>query len=54
MTLGGQEVSIRVLKLWIYPVKGCQGVSVEEANVTATGFEYDRCVTKSSVQHHIL
>lgn len=32
----------RVSELWIYPVKACRGVSVKEARLTATGFEYDR------------
>jgi uncharacterized protein YcbX len=33
---------IRVSRLFIYPVKSCRGVEVDEARVGATGFEHDR------------
>lgn len=33
---------IRVQDLWIYPVKGCRGVSLEEVGVTPQGFQGDR------------
>mmetsp|Transcript_4081 Transcript_4081/g.5012 ORF Transcript_4081/g.5012 Transcript_4081/m.5012 type:complete len:311 (+) Transcript_4081:41-973(+) len=33
-----------VEELWVYPVKGCQGISVPEARLTATGLEYDRAL----------
>mmetsp|Transcript_35314 Transcript_35314/g.113830 ORF Transcript_35314/g.113830 Transcript_35314/m.113830 type:complete len:399 (+) Transcript_35314:85-1281(+) len=33
---------IEIESLWIYPVKGCRGVSVESARVSATGLELDR------------
>mmetsp|Transcript_50268 Transcript_50268/g.92889 ORF Transcript_50268/g.92889 Transcript_50268/m.92889 type:complete len:396 (+) Transcript_50268:61-1248(+) len=32
-----------VQELWLYPVKGCQGVKVESARLTPTGLEFDRC-----------
>ena len=33
----------RVVELFIYPVKACQGISVEEARLTPHGaLEYDR------------
>ncbi len=33
---------IRVSELCVYPVKSCSGSSVQEASVTATGFDLDR------------
>lgn len=33
---------IRVSHLAVYPVKSCAGVSLDEARVAATGFEWDR------------
>ncbi len=33
---------IEVSGLYVYPVKSCAGVAVEEAEVTATGFDLDR------------
>jgi uncharacterized protein YcbX len=33
---------LTVKSLWIYPVKGCQGVELEEAEVIDTGVKYDR------------
>ncbi|KAH8150277.1 uncharacterized protein LAJ45_05488 [Morchella importuna] len=32
----------KVKSLWIYPVKSCRGVEVDEVNVVPTGFEHDR------------
>lgn len=32
----------RVKSIWIYPVKSCRGVELEEGTVIATGMEYDR------------
>lgn len=33
---------IRVSGLFIYPVKSCRGIALDEAEVTATGFAHDR------------
>ena len=33
---------IRITALNVYPVKGCRGIGLESAHVTATGFEHDR------------
>jgi hypothetical protein len=33
---------IRVSRLFIYPVKSCRGIALDEAEVTATGFAHDR------------
>lgn len=32
----------RLKSLWIYPVKSCRGVEVDESRVVATGMEHDR------------
>jgi hypothetical protein len=29
--------AVTIKELWVYPVKACQGVQVNSANVTATG-----------------
>jgi uncharacterized protein YcbX len=31
-----------VSKLYIYPIKSCKGISVQQAKITKTGFQYDR------------
>ena len=33
---------IQVQSLWIYPIKSCRGIEVEEAEIVATGLKYDR------------
>lgn len=32
----------RVKSLWIYPIKSCRGVELNQHNITGTGMEYDR------------
>jgi len=36
------DVSARIDQLWIYPVKSCAGISLQEAELTETGLAYDR------------
>lgn len=36
------DVSARIARLFVYPVKSCAGVEVQEAVLTATGLEWDR------------
>eukprot|EP00930_Biecheleria_cincta_P061382 TRINITY_DN46953_c0_g1_i1.p1 TRINITY_DN46953_c0_g1~~TRINITY_DN46953_c0_g1_i1.p1 ORF type:complete len:338 (-),score=33.91 TRINITY_DN46953_c0_g1_i1:133-1101(-) len=31
-----------VLELWVYPVKSCQGISLQSSKLTRTGLQYDR------------
>ncbi len=33
---------LQISELYIYPIKSCAGIRVNEAKVTATGFEHDR------------
>ena len=33
---------IKVKSLWIYPVKGCQGIELHESDFVTTGLKYDR------------
>ncbi|MEM8640603.1 MAG: MOSC N-terminal beta barrel domain-containing protein [Cyanobacteria bacterium P01_G01_bin.54] len=33
---------LAVAELWVYPIKGCRGVSLEQAELTPTGLQYDR------------
>lgn len=40
--LSGHDVSGRITRLFVYPVKSCAGVEVEEAILTETGLEFDR------------
>jgi uncharacterized protein YcbX len=37
-----RDVSARIARLFVYPVKSCAGVEVQEFLLTATGPEYDR------------
>lgn len=41
-TLPAGDVSAMIARLFIYPVKSCAGVEVQEALLTATGLEFDR------------
>jgi hypothetical protein len=41
----GLEKRGTVRSLWIYPVKSCKGIEVEETTVLHTGLEYDRMFT---------
>ena len=34
--------SVPIRELWIYPVKSCRGISVQTADLTPTGFKFDR------------
>lgn len=36
------DVSARIHHLWVYPVKSCAGVALEQALLTPTGLEWDR------------
>jgi len=36
------DVTARIDQLWIYPVKSCAGISLNEAELTETGLAYDR------------
>jgi uncharacterized protein len=36
------EVQATIQSLWVYPVKSCAGVQVDEAILTETGLEFDR------------
>lgn len=36
------DTSIKIVELWVYPVKACRGVKVDSAKVTPTGLEHDR------------
>jgi uncharacterized protein len=36
------EVQATIQSLWVYPVKSCAGVPVDEAILTETGLEFDR------------
>uniref|UniRef100_A0A7S3PKK9 MOSC domain-containing protein n=2 Tax=Aplanochytrium stocchinoi TaxID=215587 RepID=A0A7S3PKK9_9STRA len=33
---------MKIKELWIYPVKGCQGINIPRAQLTPSGFLYDR------------
>lgn len=34
---------LRIAELWVYPVKSCAGVRVDESPLLGTGLEWDRC-----------
>ena len=36
------DVQARIAQLWVYPVKSCAGVPLEQALLTPTGLEWDR------------
>ncbi|NMM06568.1 MAG: MOSC domain-containing protein [Polaromonas sp.] len=36
------DVTALISQLWVYPVKSCAGVAVQEALLTETGLEFDR------------
>ena len=36
------DVTARIDQLWIYPVKSCAGISLNEAELTETGLAHDR------------
>lgn len=39
---GMSDLSAVVSQLWVYPIKSCAGVRVQEAILTETGLEFDR------------
>ena len=41
-TSGPADVNTAITALWVYPVKSCAGVQVQEAILTETGLEFDR------------
>jgi hypothetical protein len=36
------EGKVEVTGLWVYPVKSCRGIALDEATLNAYGFEHDR------------
>ncbi len=36
------EVEARIAALWVFPIKSCAGISVQQAVLTPTGLEHDR------------
>ena len=36
------EVPIKIDELWLYPVRGVQGILVNQVELTDGGFRYDR------------
>lgn len=36
------EVEARITALWVFPIKSCAGISVQQAVLTPTGLEHDR------------
>jgi uncharacterized protein YcbX len=40
--IASSESAVKVKALFIYPVKGCEGVELEESQVVRTGLKYDR------------
>ncbi len=36
------DVFCAILRLFVYPIKSCAGVEVQEAILTETGLEFDR------------
>jgi hypothetical protein len=42
MAQANRDVDARIARLWVYPVKSCAGIEVEEAILCATGLEFDR------------
>ncbi|NBS72545.1 MAG: MOSC domain-containing protein [Betaproteobacteria bacterium] len=36
------DIQAHISQLWIYPIKSCGGISVEESILTPTGLEWDR------------
>ncbi|KAH8804997.1 MOSC domain-containing protein [Xylogone sp. PMI_703] len=43
----------RVQSLWIYPVKSCKGVELDQGTVIATGMEYDRQFTFAQLKETV-
>lgn len=41
-TSGPADVQVAIAALWVYPVKSCAGVQVQEAILSETGLEFDR------------
>ena len=44
------DVTAAISALWVYPIKSCAGVRVEEAILTETGLEFDRAWMLVDVQ----
>jgi uncharacterized protein YcbX len=40
--LAPADVNAIISALWVYPVKSCAGVQLQEAVLTETGLEFDR------------
>jgi uncharacterized protein YcbX len=36
------EVEARIAALWVFPIKSCAGISVQQAVLTPTGLAHDR------------
>ncbi|KAF3604938.1 hypothetical protein DY000_02045149 [Brassica cretica] len=37
-----EEQALKIQSIFIYPIKSCRGISVSQATVTQTGFQWDR------------
>ncbi|CDY29104.1 hypothetical protein HID58_086265 [Brassica napus] len=37
-----EEQALKIKSIFIYPIKSCRGISVSQATVTQTGFQWDR------------
>ena len=42
LDLSASDLSARIHQLWVYPVKSCAGVALDQAVLTPTGLEWDR------------
>ena len=42
MSTATPEVTARIARLFVYPVKSCAGVELQDALLTETGFDLDR------------
>jgi uncharacterized protein YcbX len=45
---------LEIKKLYIYPIKSCRGVKINNANIQKTGFKYDRFFAIINSKNHIL
>lgn len=41
-TLSASDLNARIEQLWVYPVKSCAGIRLDQAMLTPTGLEWDR------------
>jgi len=45
---------LKIKKLYIYPIKSCQGLKVSTVNLQKIGFQYDRCFAVINSKNEIL